>query len=173
MQKHLPIYLLLLIPLALPLIRADCNIDSAATKTYSTTDGQVIAKVAVTASFRLGCTPGSEEPKLHAETGDGQYLAVTASNDRHDYKSVSFIEEAAKSKSRWIEIKIYDDATYQKLSEARQSGSSISSYQPMKTISISHYGVYGGPLLKMETVATVALIGAFLFAQSLRNKIGG
>lgn len=142
-------------------------------KTYSTSDGQVITKVAVTATFRLGCSPGSQEPKLHAETLDGHYMAVTASNDRPEFKEVSFVEETQKSKSRWIEMKVFDDETYQKLLNARQSGSSESSYQPMKTISISHYGVYGGPLLKMETVATIALIGAFLFAQSVRNKIGG
>lgn len=133
----------------------------------------MITKVAVTATFRLGCSPGSQEPKLHAETVDGHYMTVTASNDRPEFKEVSFVEETQKSKSRWIEMKVFDDETYQKLLNARQSGSSESSYQPMKTISISHYGVYGGPLLKMETVATIALIGAFLFAQSVRNKIGG
>ena len=152
---------------------ASCNIDSAGLKAYSTSDGQVITKVAVTASFRIGCGYGTEEPQLHAETTDGQYLAVVTSVDRNQYKEVSFIEESQKSKSRWIEINVYDDATYQKILAARQSGSSWSSYRPMKTISISHYGVYGGPFLKMETVATLSLIAAFLFAQSVRNKIGG
>lgn len=154
-------------------ITASCNIDSAGLTTYSTSDGLVIAKVAVTATFRLGCSPGTQEPQLHAETSDGQYLAVTAAHDRNEFKEVSFIEEAAKSKSRWIEINVFDDATYQKILDARQSGSSERAYQPMKTISISHYGVYGGPMIKMETIAAIALIGSFLFAQSVRNKLGG
>lgn len=76
-----------------------------------------------------------------------------------------------KSKSRWIEIKVFDDDTYQKLLQARQSGSSESYYTPMKTISVSHHGVSGGPFIKMETLATIGLIATFFFAHTLRSKI--
>lgn len=125
----------------------------------------------VVATFRLGCSPGTPEPKLHAETSEGHYLAVTASNERPEFKEASFIEDVQDSKSRWIEIKVYDDETYSKLLEARQSGARESSFQPLKSISVSHYGIYGGPMIKMETVAVVSLIGLFVFAQSIRNKI--
>lgn len=140
-------------------------------KTYSSSDGLVVSRVGVVATFRLGCSNGAQEPQLHAETGEGQYLAVTASNLRHEYKQVSFVEEVAKSKSRWIEIKVFDDETYQKLLQARQSGSSESYYTPMKVISISHYGVSGGPFMKIETLATLSLIAAFFFAHSIKSKI--
>lgn len=131
----------------------------------------MISKVAVTATFRLGCSQGSSEPKLHAESDDGKYLAVASSNMKKDFKEVSFIEDISKSKSRWIEVKIYDDETYQKLTAARRAGSSESYYKPMKTISISHYSVTGGPFIKMETVATLSLIFGLFFAHTLRNKI--
>lgn len=131
----------------------------------------MVSKVGVVATFRLGCSAGTPEPQLHAETGDGQYLAVTASSLRNEYKEVSFIEEVAKSKSRWIEIKVFDDATYQKLLEARKSDSSESYYTPLKVISVSHYGVSGGPFIKMETLATLSLIGSFFFAHTIRSKI--
>ena len=123
------------------------------------------------ATFRLGCSAGTQVPKLHAEADNGQYLVVSASNSAPENMEVSFLEEVKQSKSRWIEIKIYDDETYQKLLQARQSGSSESYYKPMKTISHSHYGVYGGPMLKMETVAALGLVGAFLFAHTIRSKI--
>ena len=150
---------------------ASCNIDSAGLKTHSTSDGLVISKVGVVATFRLGCSPGTPEPRLHAETADGQYLTVSASTLKKDFKEVSFIEEPSKSKSRWIEIKVFDDETYQKLLQARSSGSSESYYTPLKTISVSHYGVSGGPFIKMETLATLGLIVAFFFAHSMRSKI--
>lgn len=127
--------------------------------------------MAITATFRLGCSQGTPEPKLHAESDDGKYLAVSSSNLKKDFKEVSFTEDINKSKSRWIEVKIYDDETYQKLAAARRAGSSESYYKPMKTISISHYSVTGGPFIKMETVATLGLIAAFLFAHTLRSKI--
>jgi len=123
------------------------------------------------ATFRLGCSAGTPEPRLHGETDEGKYLAVTASNLKNEFKEVSFMEETSKSKSRWIEIKIYDDETYQKLLQARQSGSSESGLSPMKTISVSHYGVSGGPFIKMEHLATLGLIATFLYANSLRHKI--
>lgn len=126
------------------------------------------------ATFRLGCSdPAEAKLKLHAETGEGQYLAVTQSNLKPDFKSVSFVEDLNKSKSRWIELRVYDDETYQKLLKARQDGSSESYYQPMKTLSVSHHGVSGGPFIKMETIATLALIGAFFYAHTLRSKIVG
>lgn len=153
------------------LVLADCNIDSAGLKTYSTSDGLVVTKVGVVATFRLGCSHGTPEPVLHAESDSGQYLAVSNSLKNKDFKEVSFIEETSKSKSRWIEIKVYDDDTYQKLLQARQSGSSESYYKPMKSISISHYGVSGGPFLKMETVAALGLIGIFFFAHTIRSKM--
>lgn len=81
------------------------------------------------------------------------------------------MEEISKSKSRWIEIKVFDDETYQKLLQARQSGSSESYYTPMKVISVSHYGVSGGPFIKMETLATISLIASFFFAHSIKSKI--
>lgn len=130
-----------------------------------------MTKVGVVATFRLGCSPGTPEPQLHAETEEGQYLAVSASNSKKDFKEVSFIEEVNKSKSRWIQIKVYDDDTYQKLLQARQSSSSESYYKPMKTISVSHYGVSGGPFIKMETVASLGLIAIFFFAHTIRSKI--
>lgn len=150
---------------------ASCNIDSAGVKTYSTSDGLAVAKVGVTATFRLGCSAGTKAPLLHAETTEGQYLAVSSSSLQPEFKEVSFIEEVNKSKSRWIEVKVYDDETYSKLLQARQSGSSESYYQPMKTISISHYGVSTGPYIKMETLSTLGLIAIFCFAHSLRSKI--
>lgn len=162
---------LLAIVAIVPFVTANCNIDSAGLKTYSTSDGLAISKVGVVATFRLGCKQGTPEPVLHAETDNGQYLAVSASNQNKDFKEVSFIEETGKSKSRWIEIRVFDDETYQKLLQARASGSSESYYKPMKTISVSHYGVTGGPMLKMETVAAVALVLAFLYAQTLRSKV--
>lgn len=127
--------------------------------------------MAVVATFRLGCQQGIEAPKLHAETADGKYLVVTESVEQPQFKEVSFTESVESSKSRWIEIKVYDDDTYSKLLDARKSGSSESYYKPLKSISVSHYGVYGGPLFKMETVATLALVGAFIFAVLERNKI--
>lgn len=157
--------------LPLAVVKGDCNIDSAGLKTYSTSDGQVITKVGVVATFRLGCSPGTQEPRLHAETTDGQYLAVSTSSQNREFKEVSFIEEVNKSKSRWIEIKVFDDNTYQKLLQARQSGSSESYYQPMKTISVSHHGVSGGPIVKMETVAALGLVAVFFFAHTIRSKI--
>lgn len=131
----------------------------------------MISKVGVVATFRLGCSVGTPEPRLHAETADGQYLAVSASSLKPEFKEVSFIEDPKTSKSRWIEIKVYDDETYQKLVAARQTGSSESYYTPMKTISVSHYGVSGGPFIKMETLATLGLIASFFFAHSIRSKI--
>lgn len=153
------------------LFPADCNIDSAGLKTYSTSDGLVISRVGVVATFRLGCSQGAQEPQLHAETAEGQYLVVSSSNLKRDFKEVSFVEDTSKSKSRWIEIKVFDDDTYQKLLQARQSGSSESYYKPMKTISVSHYGVSGGPFIKMETLATLGLIGLFFVAHTIRSKI--
>lgn len=138
-----------------PLVSASCNIDSAGLNTYSSSDGQVITKVGVVATFRLGCSRGTEEPRLYAETAEGQKLTITSSLDRPEFKELSFVEELKDSKSRWIEIKIFDESTR----------------QLMKTISVSHYGVYGGPFLKMETVATLSLIGLFIFAQTIRNKL--
>lgn len=125
----------------------------------------------VLATFRLGCKAGTTEPTLHAETAEGQYLAVSSSIQNPSLKEISFIEETSKTKSRWVEVKIFDDETYQKLLAARRSGSSESYYKPMKTVSISHYGVVGGPIIKMETIATVALLSAFFFAHTLRSKI--
>lgn len=119
----------------------------------------------------MGCSPGTKEPRLHAEADNGQYLAVSASSLKPEFKEVSFVEETKQSKSRWIEIKVYDDDTYQKLLQARQSGSSESYYKPMKTISVSHYGVTGGPFIKMETFVALGLFVAFFFANSIRSKI--
>lgn len=130
----------------------------------------VITKVGVTATFRLGCSQGTPLPKLHAEV-DGQYLAVTNSPQKADYKQVSFVEDLDKSKSRWIEIKVYDNESYQKILKARESGASESYYTPMKTISVSHYGVSKGPLIKTETLAAVVLIGSFIYAHLLKLKI--
>lgn len=123
------------------------------------------------ATFRLGCSPGTAEPKLHAEADDGQYLVVSTSVQNKEMKEVSFVEETKTSKSRWVEIKVYDDETYQKLLQARQSGSSQSYYKPMKTISHSHYGVTGGPFIKTESIATIALVVVFFLAHSIRSKI--
>lgn len=150
---------------------ASCNIDSASLNTYSAGSGLVLSKVGVLATFRLGCKAGSPEPMLHAETAEGQYLAVSSSHLNPGFKEVSFIEEPNKSKSRWVEVRVFDDETYQKLLAARRSGSSESYYKPIKSISISHYGVVGGPFIKMESVAAVALVGLFFFAHSLRSKI--
>lgn len=155
----------------LPLVAASCNIDTAGIKTHSTSDGLVVSKVGVVATFRLGCSQDSKEPRLHAETSDGKYVAVASSNLKPEFKSVSFVEETSQSKSRWIEIRIFDDENYQKLMAARRAGSSESYYKPMKTISVSHYGVSGGPFIKMETVATLGLIASFFFAHSIRSKI--
>jgi len=152
-------------------ILASCNIDSASLKSYSTSDGLVVAKVGVTATFRLGCSADTVPPQLHAESDDGRYLVVATSSKNKEMREVSFVEDLNKSKSRWIEIKIYDDATYQKLLQARESGSSESYYKPLKVISHSHYGVSGGPILKMESVAALGLVCAFFFAHSLRSKI--
>jgi Leu/Phe-tRNA-protein transferase len=98
-------------------------------------------------------------------------MVVSTSNQNKEFKQVSFLEEASKSKSRWIEMRIYDDETYQKLLQARQSGSSESYYKPLKTISHGHYGVSGGPLFKMESVAAVGLFAVFFVAHSLRSKM--
>lgn len=166
MEKALIVFLFML-----PIVAADCNIDSAGIKTHSTSDGLVVSKVGVVATFRLGCSQGFKEPRLHAETTDGKYVAVSASNLKPEFKSVSFVEETSQSKSRWIEIKVFDDETYTKLLAARRSGSSESYYKPMKTISISHYGVAGGPFMKMETLATLGLIASFFFAHRIRSKI--
>jgi hypothetical protein len=98
-------------------------------------------------------------------------MVVSSSNQNKEFKQVSFLEEKSQSKSRWVELKIYDDDTYQKLLQARQSGSSESSYKPMKSISHGHYGVSGGPLFKMETVVALGLVVAFFFAHSFRSKM--
>lgn len=98
-------------------------------------------------------------------------MAVSDNILKPGFKEVSFIEETSKTKSRWVEVRIFDDETYQKLMAARRSGSSESYYKPIKTLSISHYGVVGGPFIKMETIATLSLIGAFFFAHTLRSKI--
>lgn len=130
-----------------------------------------MTKVGITAAFRLGCAVGTPETQLHAESDNGNYLAISASSKNKELKEVSFIEDLNKSKSRWVEIKIYDDETYQKLLQARQSGSSESYYKPLKVISHSHYGVAGGPFIRMETVAALGLVVAFFFAHSNRSKI--
>lgn len=166
MHKILVLFLIML-----PLVAANCNIDSAGVKTHSTSDGLVVSKVGVVATFRLGCSKDSKEPRLHAETSDGKYVAVASSNLKPEFKSVSFVEEVNQSKSRWIEIRIFDDENYQKLLAARRAGSSETYYKPLKTISVSHYGVSGGPFVKMETVATLGLIASFFFAHSIRSKI--
>lgn len=123
------------------------------------------------ATFRLGCSSGTAEPRLHAETDDGRYLGVSTSKQNKEMREVSFVEETKASKSRWVEIKVYDDETYQKLLQARQSGSSESYYKPMKTISHSHYGVSGGPFIKTESIAALALVAVFFLAHSIRSKI--
>lgn len=152
-------------------LTANCNIDSASVKSHSTSDGLVVTRVGVVATFRLGCTAGTTEPKLHGETDDGRYMVVSTSTQNKEFKQVSFLEETSQSKSRWVELRIYDDETYQKLLQARQSGSSESYYKPLKTISHGHYGVSGGPMFKMESVVALGLVAAFFFAHSFRSKI--
>lgn len=130
-----------------------------------------MTKVGIVATFRLGCSAGTPEPTLHAEADNGKYLVVSSSSQNKEMREASFVEDVNESKSRWVEIKVYDDETYQKLLAARKSGSSESYYKPLKTISHSHYGVTGGPLFKTESVAAISLVACFFFAHSLRSKI--
>lgn len=143
---------------------ADCNIDSAGTKTYSTSDGLVITKVGVTSTFRLGCSPGTTVPKLYAEV-DGQFLPVVRSATKNEFYEVSFIEEIKGSSSRWIRMNIYDEKSYLDLVEGKPKAT------PLKTISVSHYGVSGGPMIKAETIATILLIASFFVAHSIKSKL--
>lgn len=131
----------------------------------------MVTRVGIVATFRLGCSADTSEPKLHAESDNGRYMVVSASNQNKELKQVSFLEETNQSKSRWVEIKIYDDETYQKLVQARLSGSSTSYYKPLKSISHGHYGVSSGPFFKMESFAALGLVTTFFLAHSLRSKI--
>lgn len=151
---------------------AECNIDQASVTTYAASDAVVVSRVGVVATFRLGCSLDTPEPRLIAEI-DRKPLSVSASSQRAGFKSVSFVEETAKFKSmsRGIEINIFDAEIYEKLVESRNSGAGESYYKPIQTIVVSHSGVSFGPYVKMETLATLGLIAAFFFAHTLRSKI--
>ncbi|BFZ08285.1 hypothetical protein BsWGS_11324 [Bradybaena similaris] len=138
-------------------------------QTYSTPEAVVSTDTVLIAEFTLTCKNNLKNINLYADIG-GRTIPATKTYEPNKYQ-ISISDEHKKLPPGTYEIRIFDEEGFAALRKAQRSGESTDSLKPLFTISLSHQGIWSGPLLQSEFVAAMTAIIVWWLAYTARGKL--
>ncbi|XP_052068967.1 translocon-associated protein subunit delta-like [Mytilus californianus] len=160
---------LVVVLLPFAVLGSTCVSPDVKTETYTTTDGMASMDTVFVVEFSLKCQQKVENLNLYADI-NGRTVPATKTNKADNYQ-ISFSEEHKNLPSGSYQVRLYDDEGYSALKKAQRSGDSESQIKPVHTFHISHPGVWKGPLLQSEFVASMVAILVWYFAYTAKAKL--
>ncbi|CAG5130823.1 unnamed protein product [Candidula unifasciata] len=138
-------------------------------QTYSTPEAVVSTDTVLIAEFTLTCKNNLKNINLYADIG-GRTIPATKTYEANKYQ-ISISDEHKKLPPGTYEIRIFDEEGFAALRKAQRSGESTDSLKPLFTISLSHQGIWSGPVLQSEFVAAMTAIIVWWLAYTARGKL--
>lgn len=136
-------------------------------KTYTTDDATILKHIAYINEFEVKCEAGGAG-RLYALMGDS--ILPIASVGPHKYQ-LSWTEDVKTAKVGLITVDVYDEAGYMQVKRALRIGEDFKAVRPFARIEIRHHGVYQGPMISCEVVASVLSIVIAYYALSFKSKL--
>ncbi|XP_071810171.1 translocon-associated protein subunit delta-like [Asterias amurensis] len=137
-------------------------------KVYTTTDGSSSTETVFLIEFTLNCKNNAKNLFLNAEAA-GKQLPVSRSGD-NQYQ-VSWTEEHKNAPSGNYEVKFYDEEGFSALRKAMRAGDDSTKVKPAFTINVNHQGVFHGPVVGTEVIASVLAVLLWYSAYRAKSKI--
>ncbi|KAH3880661.1 translocon-associated protein subunit delta-like [Dreissena polymorpha] len=138
---------------------------------YTTTEASSSTDTVFIVQFSLTCKGGPSDLTLYADV-NGKTVAVTRNDDNVKFPfQVSFSDENKNLPSGTYEVKFYDEDGFANLRKAQRSGESSSSVKSLFSIEVNHPGVWKGPFVSSELVATLVALLVFFSAYTARNSL--
>ncbi|XP_052779342.1 translocon-associated protein subunit delta-like [Mya arenaria] len=148
-----------------------CTSPSVKSSTYTTSEASSSTNTVFIVQFSLSCKNGAKDLTLYADI-NGKTVPVTrsAENEKYPYQ-VSFSDENKNLPSGSYDVKFYDEDGFSNLRKAQRSSEGTSSVKSIFSINVSHSGVWKGPLVPSELVATATAVLVWFLAYSARNSL--
>lgn len=86
-------------------------------------------------------------------------------------QQVSWSEEVKTSSKGEYKVRIFDEESYGQLRKAQRAGDNLSKVKELTSVVVKHSGVFKGPWINSELLATILGCGIAYVALFTRNKI--
>ena len=159
----------LVVVLMLVVLGNTCVSPDVKTQIYTTTDGMASMDTVFVVEFSLKCNQKVENFNLYAEIG-GKTIPVSKTPTADNYQ-ISFSDEHKNLPSGSYEVKLYDDEGFSALKKAQRSGETEGQIKPIHIFTIDHPGVWKGPLVQSEFVASLVAILVWYLAYTAKAKL--
>ncbi|XP_058791617.1 translocon-associated protein subunit delta [Phymastichus coffea] len=136
---------------------------------YVTEDATVLTQVAFTTQFTLKCANGAKGISLYAEV-DGKSLPAVRLSADNKYQ-ISWTDDIKKARSGDYNVKLYDDESYSAIRKAIRNGEDPSSVKPLAVVVLNNPGVYTGPWINSELLATLLAAIVSYTAFTAKSKL--
>ncbi|XP_005089918.1 translocon-associated protein subunit delta [Aplysia californica] len=146
-----------------------CLAPHVKSQTYSTPEAIVSTETVLIVEFTVTCKNGLKNINLYADIG-GRTLPATKTSEANKYQ-ISITDEHKKLPSGSYNLRIFDEEGFAALRKAQRSGESTDSLKPLFTITMSHPGIWSGPMVQSEFVAAMSAIVVWWLAYTARSKL--
>ncbi|KAG8183027.1 hypothetical protein JTE90_017113 [Oedothorax gibbosus] len=151
-----------------PAIGDICKDPKIDANSYTTVDGMVISDVACISEFSVDCN-ANKDFILIADK-QGRQLPAVKSLDNRKYQ-ISWTEDTENFYGGEHGVKVYDEETYAAVKKAYRNDEDVGNIPSAFFISLYHRGIYYGPWVSTEFVATAISVLLFYIAYSAKADL--